>query len=302
MDGHSSHYCPQTIHLAAEEQVILYTLLPNTTHITAPLDKGCFGPFKTAWKACVHDYMMKNPGKVVTRYSFSPLFNEAWMKSMNVKNILSGFRVSGIYPLNRNAVKFPKKPETSLTSAASSIKYIPLLTPSKRSRHQPQPSLYEDASDSSEEEETDRVEMPKFESITITPDNAVKPAIRKNALSLRIPSPLYKEKTHQPKQSNRVLTSLENMRAMEEKQRKKEEEAKKKEEKRLQREKKKSQKKNPKKRTGTKYGAHFSASEIELFERRLENGYDLTTDSRYNQWLEQCDGSDNCKLCNERTY
>ena len=31
MDGHSSHYCPQTIHFAAKEKVILFTLPPNTT-------------------------------------------------------------------------------------------------------------------------------------------------------------------------------------------------------------------------------------------------------------------------------
>ena len=36
LDGHSSHYCPETIKLAAEEKVILFALPPNTTHITQP--------------------------------------------------------------------------------------------------------------------------------------------------------------------------------------------------------------------------------------------------------------------------
>ena len=44
MDGHSSHYCPEAIWIAAKEKVILYTLPPNTTHLTQPLDKGNFGP------------------------------------------------------------------------------------------------------------------------------------------------------------------------------------------------------------------------------------------------------------------
>ena len=43
MDGHSSHYHPHRIRKAAEEEVILLALPPNTTHITQPLDKGCFG-------------------------------------------------------------------------------------------------------------------------------------------------------------------------------------------------------------------------------------------------------------------
>ena len=44
MDGHSTHFCPDTIRLAAEKDVVLFTLPPNTTHIAQPLDKGCFGP------------------------------------------------------------------------------------------------------------------------------------------------------------------------------------------------------------------------------------------------------------------
>ena len=43
LDGHSSHYCPSTIHLAAKEKLIIFTLPPNTTHLTVfgPLKKHC---------------------------------------------------------------------------------------------------------------------------------------------------------------------------------------------------------------------------------------------------------------------
>ena len=34
LDGHSSHYFPDTIRLAAKHQVILFALPPNTTHIS----------------------------------------------------------------------------------------------------------------------------------------------------------------------------------------------------------------------------------------------------------------------------
>ena len=47
MDGHSSHYNPDTIHMAAEKGVVLFCLPPNTTHRTQPLDKGCFSPLKS---------------------------------------------------------------------------------------------------------------------------------------------------------------------------------------------------------------------------------------------------------------
>ena len=49
LDGHSSHYCPDTIRVVAHHKVIVFALPPNTTHISQPIDKGCFGPLKEAW-------------------------------------------------------------------------------------------------------------------------------------------------------------------------------------------------------------------------------------------------------------
>ena len=81
MDGHSTHYGPDLIKIAAEEQILIFVLPPNTTHLTQPLDKGCFGPLKTAWKAVCHEFCTNNPGRVVTRY-FSVLFADARRRSM----------------------------------------------------------------------------------------------------------------------------------------------------------------------------------------------------------------------------
>ena len=130
LDGHSSHCCPEMIHLAAAEQVIIFALPPNTTHLTQPLDKGCFGPLKACWKEACQDYMKKNPGKVVSRYSFSKIFSEAWMKSMTIRNIMSGFRVTGVYPVNRNALKVAEAPSESLAATAG-LAFIPLYSPAK---------------------------------------------------------------------------------------------------------------------------------------------------------------------------
>ena len=103
MDGHPSHFSPVFVNKAAEEQVIVFCLPPHSTHKTQPLDKGVFGPLKKAWRDECHSYMVNNPGKIVTRYQFSLLFNCAWMKAMTPHNIISGFRVTGIYPIDRCA-------------------------------------------------------------------------------------------------------------------------------------------------------------------------------------------------------
>lgn len=107
MDGHSSHYSPDVIKLAAENEVILFTLPPNTTHLTQPLDKGVFGPFKSNWRLVCHDYQVSHLGEKITKYNFVQLFSKAWIESMTAANIAAGFEITGIYPPNREAVRLP---------------------------------------------------------------------------------------------------------------------------------------------------------------------------------------------------
>ena len=107
MDGHSSHYCPDTLALAAENGIILFSLPPNTTHLTQPLDKGVFGPFKQHWRRVCHDFKVSHPGQVISDYNFCRLFSKAWLESMTTSNIVAGFHTTGIYPLDRDAIQLP---------------------------------------------------------------------------------------------------------------------------------------------------------------------------------------------------
>ena len=134
MDGHSSHYCPAMIRMAAKEKIILFTLPPHTTHLSQPLDRSCFGPLKASWQQVCQTYCYKNPGKVVGIYEFSRLFAEAWYNSMTLKNIISGFKVTGVFPVDRFAIKLPEdtiKPAFNPEELAvkSRLAYIPLYSP-----------------------------------------------------------------------------------------------------------------------------------------------------------------------------
>ena len=131
MDGHSTHYCPSTIRAAANHQVILFTLPPNTTHISQPLDKGVFGPLKVNWGQICHDYLSQNPGKVVSRFTFSPLFNRAWTSALTVGNIQGGFETTGIYPLDRSKLLPNSLSDESFNNDA--LPFLPMLTPSRSS-------------------------------------------------------------------------------------------------------------------------------------------------------------------------
>ena len=117
LDGHSSHYTPEAIKLAAEETVIIFCLPPHMTHVVQPLDVSFFGPLKKYWSKVCHMYMAENPGKVVTKFQFSSLFSKAWYLTIRPDIIMSGFRKVGVCPFDFSAVK-PYSPSSEKSSTS----------------------------------------------------------------------------------------------------------------------------------------------------------------------------------------
>lgn len=151
MDGHSSHYCPDTIKLAAENRIILFALPPNSTHITQPLDRACFSPLKSAWREVCHDFCIQNPGKVVSRHDFSKLFSKAWFKAMTISNVIAGFRVTGICPFDRSATMKTCSESTQVFDPSSLVKrtglaYIPFYSPLRPPKSNPDGNKYNTSS------------------------------------------------------------------------------------------------------------------------------------------------------------
>ena len=220
--------------------MILFTLPPNTTHLSQPLDKGCFGPLKRAWSEVCHRFVTDNPGKLVTRYQFSALFSEAWLRSMTVANITGGFRVTGVYPVNRDALSLPS-PECESLTKQTGLVFIPLYSPAskrKSSIEEPATERQMTIEDFSEEElarfETryengyDLRDDPRYNSWLrrCHPESAVwmQPlSYGSTAVSqyLHCPSPPSQIPTYKPKSCGRVLTSSENLALLEEKEREK---------------------------------------------------------------------------------
>ncbi len=47
-----------------------------------------------------HDFIETTPGKAITKFNFSSLFAQAWLKTCLSANICSGFEKAGIIPFN----------------------------------------------------------------------------------------------------------------------------------------------------------------------------------------------------------
>ena len=306
MDGHSSHYCPATIKYAAKERVILFTLPPNTTHLTQPLDKAIFGPLKVFWRQACHQFVVKNPGVHVTKHNFSSVFSEAWIQALTPKNIVSGFRTTGVYPPDRNAITLPSDVKQALAQKAG-IAYIPLYTPAKRriTSFTPASSTFTDEEHENftmcyEEEGACNFEDSRYHMWlkTYHPDSSLvidsplptsyHPAVKYSAIGnyFDCPSPPQRRPAVE-KSSLRVLTSYENLKRIEQKEKEKLIRLREKEERKRMREEKKKMPKGQKvlKSQIQTCSLIFSDNEMTKFSERYENGYDIASDERYNMWL-----------------
>lgn len=105
LDGHSSHStAPNMLQAAADNDIILLCLPSHTTSALQPLDRSVFGPLKTYFNQETNQFMRLNPNKKISRYNAGKLIRNAWIRAATPANALAGFRGSGIYPVDRNAL------------------------------------------------------------------------------------------------------------------------------------------------------------------------------------------------------
>lgn len=72
------------------------------TYKLQPLDRTVFGPLKKALNIACDSWMVNNPEKSMTIYNVPDIICTALPQAVTYQNIRSAFRVSGIYPFNRN--------------------------------------------------------------------------------------------------------------------------------------------------------------------------------------------------------
>ena len=68
LDNHESHISLQTIDLAKENGIVLFTIPPHASHQLQPLDCAVYGQFKAAYNRAVDGWFHSHPGKTLTIY------------------------------------------------------------------------------------------------------------------------------------------------------------------------------------------------------------------------------------------
>ena len=102
-DGHGSHLTYRTVKTAMEESIMIICLPPHSSHALQPLDVAVFKPLKEQWKDILQQYYRQSRMQTVDKATFPSLLSQLWRK-ISHQNARSGFRGTGLWPLNKAAV------------------------------------------------------------------------------------------------------------------------------------------------------------------------------------------------------
>nr|CAI5839226.1 unnamed protein product [Callosobruchus analis] len=100
MDNHESHISVKAIESCRNKGIVLFTVPPHTINKLQPLDVGINGPFKTYMAKAEHDWLLSNPGEMITIRHLARLAKIAYEKAYTIKNITSSFQATGLWPVN----------------------------------------------------------------------------------------------------------------------------------------------------------------------------------------------------------
>ncbi|CAG8544063.1 5281_t:CDS:2 [Cetraspora pellucida] len=113
LDRATSHIDLTSIKYCQENNILLYVLLLNTTHIFQPSEIP-FKKLKSEYDKASDRYHINNNLGVVTKYLFTQVFSEAFHKMYTPNMIRHTFATTGIWPLNPDVIN----PECLMPSLA----------------------------------------------------------------------------------------------------------------------------------------------------------------------------------------
>ena len=104
-DGHSNHNSFELIQVARKNDIHLLYLPAHITHVLQPLDVGVISSFKHNVGLALNAMVRSSAGRVPTTDDILFIVSEAWPKRLTSINLMSGFRKTGIHPLNAGCIK-----------------------------------------------------------------------------------------------------------------------------------------------------------------------------------------------------
>ncbi|XP_059139407.1 uncharacterized protein LOC131927669 [Physella acuta] len=141
VDGHTSHTSQlETSELCSDNDIILYCLLANASHLMQPLDQVFFGAIKSAWSDAIRKHVNET-GEGVKLESFAKVLKPVWDRIATPEIASKSFQAAGICPFNPGKVIKSKKLGPSLAYSTTPVDLngtINSVTESTPEFHQPE--------------------------------------------------------------------------------------------------------------------------------------------------------------------
>jgi DDE superfamily endonuclease/helix-turn-helix, Psq domain len=103
LDGHESHESAAFEEYCKAHNIITLGLPAHSSHLTQPLDVGCFSVLKRAYSRQIEDFIKAHINHI-TKVEFFIAFKTAYLQSITIQNAKAGFRGAGLVPFNPQAV------------------------------------------------------------------------------------------------------------------------------------------------------------------------------------------------------
>ena len=102
LDNHGSHLSLDGLDYAKNNAITMLSFPPHCSHRLQPLDRSVYGPLKKYINTASDAWILNHPGQTMPIYYIPGIVKTALLQAMAQNNIQSGFRLSGIYPFNRD--------------------------------------------------------------------------------------------------------------------------------------------------------------------------------------------------------
>ncbi|GBN15099.1 hypothetical protein AVEN_19965-1 [Araneus ventricosus] len=95
-DNYTSHCSLPAVLFCREIHITFLTLPPHASHVLQPLDKCVLALLKALYSPETEKWLVQNPGKAITLYKVSGIFQKAYSATSRVQFEEKAFRVTGI--------------------------------------------------------------------------------------------------------------------------------------------------------------------------------------------------------------
>ena len=103
LDGYESHQSVAFREYCKENNIILLGLPPHSSHLTQPLDIGCFSSLKRSYSRQIENFIKAHITHI-TKIEFFQAFKTAYTEAISISNRKAGFRGAGLIPFDPEAV------------------------------------------------------------------------------------------------------------------------------------------------------------------------------------------------------